>query len=55
MAMVPFPSYTRCNGYRNLAAHWPNVPHGADNFKPDLGNPCTELKYGTASHVLYRS
>ncbi|KAI1785309.1 hypothetical protein LXA43DRAFT_976296 [Ganoderma leucocontextum] len=37
MDVVPFPSYTRHNGYRNVAAHWPDSPHSVPSFKPDLG------------------
>ncbi|KAI1783926.1 hypothetical protein LXA43DRAFT_902649, partial [Ganoderma leucocontextum] len=36
MDAVPFPSYTRYNGFRNLAAHWPDTS-GKANLKPDLG------------------
>ena len=37
MDIVPFPAYTRYNGYRNLAAHWPDSRHGVSSLKPDLG------------------
>lgn len=37
MDVVPFPIYTRSNGYHNLAAHWPDSRRGVSTLKPDLG------------------
>ncbi|KAI0650954.1 hypothetical protein C8Q79DRAFT_998671 [Trametes meyenii] len=37
MNAVPMPSYTRNNGLRNLAAHYPEPPHPYRSLKPDLG------------------
>ncbi|KAI0363036.1 hypothetical protein BV20DRAFT_1040111 [Pilatotrama ljubarskyi] len=38
MDAVPMPAYTRYDGYRNLAAHWPVEPGARrQSFKPDLG------------------
>nr|VWO97863.1 Zn(2)-C6 fungal-type domain-containing protein [Ganoderma boninense] len=37
MEAVPIPSYTRDNGFMNLAAHYPKSRSGCKSFKPDLG------------------
>ncbi len=37
MDAVPMPSYTRNDGYRNLAAHYPESTEKRSTFKPDLG------------------
>lgn len=37
MDAVPMPSYTRDDGYRNLAAHYPEPTVKRPTFKPDLG------------------
>ncbi|KAM5534237.1 hypothetical protein V8D89_012144 [Ganoderma adspersum] len=35
--VVRFPSYTRYNGYCNIAAHWPDSVSGLPSLKPNLG------------------
>ncbi|KAI0643029.1 hypothetical protein C8Q79DRAFT_1002795 [Trametes meyenii] len=37
MSAVPMPSYTRDNGFKNLAAHLPDLPKPHRSLKPDLG------------------
>ncbi|KAI0709976.1 hypothetical protein C8Q76DRAFT_569720, partial [Earliella scabrosa] len=37
MGAVPMPSYSRSDGYRNLASHYAIPPHPLGSNKPDLG------------------